>query len=42
MKEAIYKISIAAVELSKVKKGALIVIENEISLSEYERTHSDI
>ena len=34
MKEAIYKISIAAVELSKVKKGALIVIEREIKIQD--------
>lgn len=34
MKEAIYKIVIAAVELSKAKKGALIVIERDIKIKD--------
>ena len=34
IKESIYKISIAAVELAKVKKGALIVIEREIKIQD--------
>ena len=34
-KENIYKVSIAAMELSKQRKGALIVIERDISLNEY-------
>ena len=33
-KENIYKIAIAAVELSKVKKGALIVIERDIKIQD--------
>ncbi len=34
MKEAIYKIVIATVELSKAKKGALIVIERDIKIKD--------
>ena len=34
MKESIYKIVIAAVELSKAKKGALIVIERDIKIKD--------
>ena len=34
MKESIYKIVIAAVELSKQKKGALIIIERDIKIQD--------
>lgn len=40
--KAIEEITKACVEMSKVKTGALIVIEQEESLSEYERTGIDV